>query len=268
MCAPTWQAVSDDDCRLLRGIGGLGDRPAGLVERARAALGPWGRERLRPTPQGVLEDLVHRVDEDDLELLPDLVRNVPEVLLVLARDDDHLRAREMGRQDLALEPADREDPAAEGDLAGHGEVLPDGDPGEGRDHGRGHRDPGGRAVLGDRAGRDVDVEGLLLERLPSDPERRGVGPDPRQAGASRLAHDLAELAGEDEVLLALHAGDLDGDGVAADPGPHEPGRRADLVLGLQPAIPEPRRPEELDELLLVDDRLALAALGDASGDLA
>ena len=92
-----------------------------------------------------------------------------------------------------------------------------------------------------------------------------MGPDPRQAGAGRLAHDLAQLAGEDEVLLALHLGDLDGDDVAADLGHDEARRRAGLVLGLQLAVLEARRAEELDQLLEVDDGLALAALGDRAG---
>ena len=92
--------------------------------------------------------------------------------------------------------------------------------------------------------------------------------DPRQSGPSRLAHDLAQLAGEDEVLLAFHPGDLDGDDVAADLGHDEPGRRTGLVLALELAVLAARRPEELDELLAVDDGLALAALGDRPGDLA
>ncbi len=86
------------------------------------------------------------------------------------RQDDHLGARKVRRQDLALEPADRQNPAAEGDLAGHGHVLADRDAGEGADHGQGHRDPRRRAVLGDAAGRDVDVQGVLLEDLALDAE--------------------------------------------------------------------------------------------------
>ena len=38
-----------------------------------------------------------------------------------------------------------------------------------------------------------------------------------------------------------------------------------LVLGLELAVLPPRRAEELDELLDVDDGLALAALGDGAG---
>src|SRR6185436_17270547 len=97
----------------------------------------------------------------------------------------------------------------------------------------------GRPVLGDAAGRDVDVEGVLLEHLPRDAQLLGVGSRPRQAGPGGLPHDLAELAGQDEVLLAFHRRDLDRDDVAADFGHYEAGRGAGLVLGLQLAVLEP-----------------------------
>jgi hypothetical protein len=77
-----------------------------------------------------------------------------------------------------------------------------------------------------------------------------------------------KLAGEDEVLLAFHLRDLDGNDVATDLGHDETRRRAGLVLGLELAVVEPLRTEELGQLLLVDDGLALAALGDLPGDLA
>ena len=100
------------------------------------------------------------------------------------------------------------------------------------------------------------------------PSSRRMRPGPRQAGSSRLAHDLAELAGQDEVLAALHPGDLDGDDVAADLGHDEARRGARLVLGLQLAVLEALRAEQVGQLLRVDDGLALAALGDLPGDLA
>ena len=101
-----------------------------------------------------------------------------------------------------------------------------------------------------------------------DAELVGVGTGPRQAGSRRLAHDLAELAGEDEVLAALHPGDLDGDDVAADLGHDQAGRGTGLVLGLELAVLEALRSEQVGQLLRVDDGLALAALGDLPGDLA
>ncbi len=72
-----------------------------------------------------------------------------------------------------------------------------------------------------------------------------MGADPGQAGPGRLAHHLAELAGEDEVLLAFHERDFDGDHVAADFGHDQAGRGADLILGLQLAVLEALRAEVL-----------------------
>ena len=119
--------------------------------------------------------------------------------------------------------------------------------------------------LGMAPGRHVDVERVLLERLARDAQRAGVGADPGQAGTGRLAHHLAQLAGEDEVLLALHAGDLDGDDVAADLGDDEP--VAAPVWSSASSSPYSKRvgPEVLDQLLDVDDGLALAALRHACG---
>src|SRR6476619_1320315 len=75
-----------------------------------------GDERLRLAPKGRLEHLLHVVHEDELDRLPDLLRDVAQVLLILARKDDDLGARQVRGQDLALQPTDREDPTAKGDL--------------------------------------------------------------------------------------------------------------------------------------------------------
>ena len=84
---------------------------------------------------------------------------------------------------------------------------------------------------------------FFSKTLALDAQLGRVGPDPRQGGPGGLPHHLAELAGEDEVLLAFHLGDLDGDDVAADLGDHEARRGADLVLGLELAVLQARRAE-------------------------
>ena len=50
------------------------------------------------------------------------------------------------------------------------------------DHGGGHGDACRRTVLGDGARRDVDVQGVLLERLLREAQLLGVRADPGQAG--------------------------------------------------------------------------------------
>src|SRR5258705_4032100 len=90
-----------------------------------------GDEGLRLAPKGRLEHLLHRVDKDELDRLADLVGDVDEVLLVLPWEDDDLRPREVGSEDLALQPADRQDPTAQRDLPRHRHVLSDRDAGPG-----------------------------------------------------------------------------------------------------------------------------------------
>ena len=101
-----------------------------------------------------------------------------------------------------------------------------------------------------------------MPRLP------GVRPDPGECGTSGLAHHLTQLAGEDELLLALHAGDLDGDDVTTDLRDHETRRGPGLVLRLQLAVLEALGAQVLDQLLVVDDGLALATFRHLAGDLA
>jgi hypothetical protein len=79
---------------------------------------------------------------------------------------------------------------------------------------------------------DVDVQRVLLERLAIDAQLVAVCADPRETGTCRLAHHLAQLPGEDEVLLARHLGHLDGDDVTADLSHDETRCGAGLVLCL------------------------------------
>jgi NAD(P)-dependent dehydrogenase (short-subunit alcohol dehydrogenase family) len=88
-------------------------------------------------------------------------------------DDDPLDARAVGGEHLLLDAAHGQHPAAQGDLAGHGHVVPDAHAGEQR-HQRGHHgDPGARPVLGHGARRDVDVQVALLEEVLGDAELGG-----------------------------------------------------------------------------------------------
>jgi hypothetical protein len=70
---------------------------------------------------------------------------------------------------FSLQAADRQHLAAQRDLAGHRHVLADLAPGQRRDERGRHRDPGRGAVLGDGAGRDVDVDVALVEEAGARP---------------------------------------------------------------------------------------------------
>src|SRR5260221_10156461 len=73
----------------------------------------------RLTLQGDLQDIIHRVDQTELKKLLDVVRNVGEVLLVVARQDDGAYPETVRREDLLFHAADRQHLAAQRDLAGH-----------------------------------------------------------------------------------------------------------------------------------------------------
>ena len=101
--------------------------------------------------------------------------------------------------------------------------------GQGGDHCRGHGDPGRRTVLRDCARRNVDVD-VAVEHFVRDLERRrvraGVGPG-RPGG---LLHDVAKLAGKDQLAFAAHGRSLDEHDVAAGRRVVHPGGDAGFVL--------------------------------------
>src|SRR6202043_3844955 len=94
-------------------------------------LGPVDRhQRL---DQRVLQELVDVGYRDDREAALHIVRDLGEILLVLARDEHRLEAAAQRREQLLLEAADRQYPAAQRDLAGHGDIAADRDAGQDRD---------------------------------------------------------------------------------------------------------------------------------------
>ena len=165
-----------------------------------------------------------------------------QVRLVVPGNHDARDARPLGAEDLFLEPADRQDPPGNGDLTRHGDVVADGPPRQRRDHGRGHRDSGRGPVLGDGARGNVDVD-VAVEVLLLDAEPCGVGTRVGPGGARGLFHDVAELAGQDQLSLASHERRLDEHDVSAGRGVVHAGRDPDLVfaghlLGMDPRTAE------------------------------
>src|SRR6266545_3858933 len=224
-----------------------------LGRRRRRDGGRLPQELLRPLEEERLaEHLVRVLHADDLELLPDLLRDLADVLRVLLRDEDLLDPAAVRREHLLLETTDRQDAPSQRDLAGHRHILADGDAAERRDERRRHRDAGRRPVLRDRALRDVDVDVDVLEEPLVEPERLGAAAHVAHRGLGGLLHHLAELPGDHELALAGHHLRLDGEQLTAELGPREAGRDADLVLLLRRAVPVPRRAEELLHELLRD----------------
>ena len=110
--------------------------------------------------------------------------------------------------------------------------------------------PGRRAVLGDGAGRNVDVDVLLAQELRRDAEVARVLADVRERCARRLLHDASELAGQNDLTRAAgQERGFDVEDVAARFGPREPGRDAGPGRAERRFGPHLRRAEIVVHLL-------------------
>ena len=118
-------------------------------------------------------DVEHLADGHDRvegHLLADVRGHVVEVAAVALGEDHVGEARGVGGEHLLLQAADRQHAALQRDLAGHADRVLDRAAGqERRQRGR-HRDAGARAVLRDRARRDVHVELAVVEGVVRDAE--------------------------------------------------------------------------------------------------
>ena len=162
------------------------------------------------------------VGEVERHRLADLLGHVLEIGPV-ALGQDHLGETGTVRgQHLLLDSADRQHLALQRDLASHADGRLDGPVGQQRDERGGHGDAGRRPVLGNGAGRNVDVH-PLVDGCRIDAELVGVRPHVAEGDVRALLHDVAELTGErqrrlavdgqrerrglDEQHVATHAGD-------------------------------------------------------------
>src|SRR5204863_303167 len=124
-----------------------------------------------------------------------------------------------------------------------------------------------RAVLLDRALRQVDVDVAVGDLLGIDAEPGGIGAGPRVRGLGALLHDVAHLAGQPDLALAGVDPALDEHDVAADRRPGEPGDDADLGLAAGGVADVARRAEQVLELAAVERDVG-GALGDLHGGAA
>src|SRR6266481_500549 len=120
--------------------------------------------------KGLPQDLIHVLDQLDLDRLQDDRRDVADVLLVLHRDQHLLDPAAVGREHLFLEASDREHVSTQGDLAGHREIVSNGDTRQRGDERGRHGDARRRSILGDRTFRNVDVDVDLLVEVALEAE--------------------------------------------------------------------------------------------------
>src|SRR3954453_21574538 len=198
--------------------------------------------------QRELEDVLDVLDEPELDVFAQMLGKVLAVALVELRGDDQAHARALGGERLLLEPADWQHLAGERDLAGHGDIVAHGAAGHQRAQRGGDRDAGARPVLGDRAGGPVYVDVVLGE--PAVGQVGGVAQHVREGRFGRLAHDVAELAGDRQPALARKRRRLDEEHVAAHGRPRQPGGDAGLGRAPPHLGVEARPAEQLVHALL------------------
>src|SRR5208282_6917261 len=91
-------------------------------------------------------------------------------------------------------------------------------------------DSGGRAVLGNGAFGDVDVNVQGAVEIFFEAEGGGARADIAHGGLRGFLHDFAELAGGGQAAFAFHDGGFDSENGASDFGPGEAGHEADFIL--------------------------------------
>ena len=169
---------------------------------------------------------------------------------------------------LLLEASDRKNPAAQRDLARHGNVAPDRDSGQRRDHRGDHADASRRAILRHSAFRQVDVDFLAGENRRLHAISRSARFDEAHRGLDRLLHHLAKLARGLDLPLARNRDRLDRQQLAADFRPRETRDGADLVFLLTNAVAIAADAEESLEIVLANDDAFVLALENLAERLA
>src|SRR5690606_34871382 len=181
---------------------------------------------------------VYPLDPPDRQLYTRILRNFFQVLFVFFRNDHRLDAATMGCKQLFLQATDRQHFAAQRDFAGHGDVRTHRNAGQGGNERGAHADAGTRAILGRGALRHVNVHvDVLMEVLLQAKGFRTAAND-RHRRLDGLLHDVAELAGVNQLALAGHHRGLDGQQFTADLRPGKASHLADLILLLGAAETE------------------------------
>ena len=155
--------------------------PATLRRRAGRSCTPpvVASAPARPVVQRGIEHLADVGRQMEGHLLPHRLGDVLEVGAVADRQHHRGQPGPVGGQHLLADAADGQHPALQGDLTGHAQHRAHRHVAEQADQRGGHGDPGGRPVLGDGAGRHVDVEPLAGEDRRVDAQCR------RRASARR-----------------------------------------------------------------------------------
>src|SRR3569833_2107093 len=204
----------------------------------------------RPCGDTLLErgrdHVVDRLQPDELQAVARGQRDLVEVAAIARRQTYGVDARARGGDGLFLDAAHRQHQAAQADLAGHRDVGLHGLAREQRVQRGEHVPAGAGAVVGNGAGRHVDVDVALLEQLEREAELIGAALDEAQGRLRRFLHHVAQLSREYQIAAPRHARGLDEQDIAAHRRPGEAGRdaghgRAHRALGFKARCAEYRR---------------------------
>jgi hypothetical protein len=193
--------------------------------------------------QRMAQDLVHVLHRHHFHLAGDHLGDVLEVLFVFLGNNHLADSAPVGGQHFFLQAADGQHPTAQGDLAGHGHIPPHRSAGQ-RGYQRGaHGDAGRRAVFGDGAFGNVDVQIQFFVKILVDAQIVGTGADEADRRLGRFFHHVSQFAGDIELALTRHGQGFHAQQFAAHLGPGQPGGQADLVFFLDLTDLEGRRPQ-------------------------
>src|SRR5262249_23142571 len=135
------------------------------------------------------------------------------------------------------------------DLPGEGARAAHGDAGQPGAMRLANGDARRRSILRRRAFRHVHVDVALVEPRRLDAEGDRARAHVRRRRRDRLLHYVTQIARDGHLALAGHHGGFDGEQLATDVGPGEPGDDADQVLVLDLAVAVLRHAEIFGEVI-------------------
>src|SRR5690606_30281833 len=198
----------------------------------------------RVNPQGDRHRLVQRPNRVNSQPTPGDRGKLREIFFIFVRNYDFIDLVSKRRKQFFLDSPDWHHASAQGDLPGDGNVVTNGGAGGQGKQRDGHGHAGGRTVLGNGAGGDVDVDLVAREKVRFHVPRRSPRPHPGQGGARTLLHHVAEVAGERQTGAAGDGRRLHVQGLAPRLRPGQARDHADQIFPSGRILEVSRRAEE------------------------
>ena len=171
------------------------------------------------------------------------------------------RSGAMRRQQLFFQSADGQYLAAQRNLAGHGDIAPDGNLAQSAGNRGGDGDAGRRAIFRNRAFRHVHVDIESAIEVARQAQAMGARADIGHGRLRRFLHHVAQFAGQREFAFAVNYGGFGAQNRAADFGPGQAGDQTDFAVLVGQRVAEFDHAQEVVDVVLPDgDVVGLAFL--------